>query len=100
MRKGLALSLSEDVGLRQLGVYQIGTAWHSSRFKNNHFTEMCSGSETGSYLRLRDPCLNRLKAQGTSRTCNESQEEKEEEGVRAEHPPAGIAIASFPSKCE
>ena len=26
----------------------------SSQFENNYFTEMCSGSETGSYLRLID----------------------------------------------
>ena len=44
---------------------------------------MCSGSEAGSYLRLIDCCTNELKAQGPSRTCNESQkeEEKKKEGV-------------------
>jgi len=26
----------------------------SSQFENNYFTEMCSGSEAGSYLRLID----------------------------------------------
>ena len=31
-----------------------GLLWYSSQFKNNYFTEMCSGSETGSYLRLID----------------------------------------------
>jgi len=46
--------------------------------KNNHFTEMCCGSEAGSYLRRIDSCITQLKAQGPSRTCNES---KEEEGV-------------------
>ena len=25
---------------------------YSSQFENNYFTEMCSGSEAGSYLRL------------------------------------------------
>ena len=35
-----------------------------------HFTEMCSGSEAGSYLRLIDSCITQLKAQGPSRTCN------------------------------
>jgi len=35
---------------------------------NNHFTEMCSGSEAGSYLRLIDSCITQLKAQGSSRT--------------------------------
>ena len=38
---------------------------------------MCSGSETGSYLRLIDSCITQLKAQGPSRTCNESKEEEE-----------------------
>jgi hypothetical protein len=44
---------------------------------------MCCGSEAGSYLRLIDCCINELKAQGPSRTCNESKkdEEKKKEGV-------------------
>ena len=29
-------------------------------FENNCFTEMCSGSEEGSYLRLIDLCINQL----------------------------------------
>ena len=37
--------------------------------------KMCSGSEAGSYLRLIDSCITQLKAQGPSRTCNESKEE-------------------------
>ena len=51
-----------------------------SAFKNNHFTEMCCGTEAGSYLRLIDSCITQLKAQGPSqfRTCNESKEEEEE----------------------
>jgi hypothetical protein len=44
----------------------------------NHFTEMCSGSEAGSYLRLIDSCITQLNAQGPSRTCNESKEEETE----------------------
>jgi len=47
------------------------------QFKNSHFTEMCSGSEAGSYLRLVDSCITQLKAQGPSRTCNERKEEEE-----------------------
>ena len=39
---------------------------------------MCSGFEAGSYLRLIDSCITQLKAQGLSRTCNESKEEEEE----------------------
>jgi len=38
-------------------------------------SEMCSGSEAGSYLRLIDSCITQRKAQGPSRTCNESKEE-------------------------
>ena len=38
---------------------------------------MCSGSEAGSYLRPIDTCITQLKAQGPSRTCNESKEEEE-----------------------
>ena len=48
------------------------------QFKNNHFTEMCCGIEVGSYLRRIDSCITQLKAQGPSRTCNESKEEVKE----------------------
>ena len=51
--------------------------WNSSQFKNNHFTEMCSGTEAGSYVRRIDSCITQLQAQGPSRTCNESKEEEE-----------------------
>ena len=40
-----------------------------------HLKDMCSGSEAGSFLRLIDSCVTQLKAQGLSRTCNESKEE-------------------------
>ena len=40
-------------------------------------TEMCFGTEASSYLRLIDSCTTQLKAQGPSRTCNESKEEEE-----------------------
>jgi len=33
---------------------------YSSQFKNNCFTDMCSGSEAGSYLRLIDFCITQL----------------------------------------
>jgi len=48
---------------------------YSSQFKNNYVAEMCSGSQAGSYLRLIDSCITQLKAQGPSRTCDESKEE-------------------------
>jgi len=37
--------------------------------------QLNSGSEAGSYLRCIDSCITQLKAQGPSRTCNESKEE-------------------------
>ena len=60
--------------------------------KNNHFTEMCSGSEAGSYLRLIDSCITELKAHGPSRTCNERTEEEED----ASHPPESISQRVHP----
>ena len=33
-------------------------------------------TEAGSYLRLIDFCITKLKAQGPSRTCNESKEDE------------------------
>jgi len=33
---------------------------YSSQYKNNHFTEMCSGSEEGSYFRIIDFCITQL----------------------------------------
>ena len=49
---------------------------HETLGKNNHLTEMCSGSEAGSYSRRIDVCISQLKAQRPSRTCHESQEEE------------------------
>ena len=42
-------------------------------------------SEAGSYLRLIYSCVTQLKAQGPSRTCNESKEEEEEEFIHMSH---------------
>ena len=44
----------------------------------NYFTEVCSGSEAGSYSRSIDSCITQLKAEEPPRTCNESGEEEEE----------------------
>jgi len=38
------------------GVARQVTPYHN----NNYFTEMCSGSEAGSYLRLIDFCITQL----------------------------------------
>jgi len=56
------------------------------QFKNNQSTEMCSGSEAGSYLRLIDLCITQLKVQGPSRTCNESKEEEKRRSPPPEPP--------------
>jgi len=52
-------------------------------YRNMHVS-VCHGcfgwvvvTEAGSYLRLIDSCITQLKAQGPSRTCNESKEEEE-----------------------
>ena len=52
----------------------------------------------GSYLRLIDSCITQLKAQGPSRTCNESSEEEEEGhvlGLRAEEPCTDFRVESL-----
>ena len=49
---------------------------HSSQSKNNHSTEMCSGSEAGPYLKRIDSCMTQLKAQGHWRACDESNDQK------------------------
>ena len=64
---------SKDVGLGMWPIFAIGVV-SPGLFR---FTEMCSGSEAGSYLRLIDSCISQLKVQGPSRTCNESKEEEE-----------------------
>jgi len=62
--------------------------------------EMCCATEAGSYLRLRDSCLTQLKAQGPSRTCNESKEGEEEVplAVRLPHVAVRGAAPYFPVK--
>jgi len=42
------------------GCFRYGTDRYSSQFKNNYFTEMCSGSKEGSYLRRIDLCITQL----------------------------------------
>jgi len=75
---------------RVLGMHENILLLRWIRFKlllaagGNHFTEMCSGSETVAYLRLIDSSITQLKAQGPSRTCNESKEVEEEEAGGSE----------------
>ena len=44
-------------------------------------------SEEGSYLRLIDSCITQRKAQGPSRTCNESKKKKKKPPSAAAWPP-------------
>ena len=56
---------------------------------------MCCDTEAGSCLRLIDSCTTQLKAQGPSRTCNESKEEEEDSGPELapkSHAPCGGLI--------
>jgi len=50
-----------------------------SAAENDIASSTCRGSEAGSYLRLIDFCSTQRKAQGPSRTCNESKEEEGED---------------------
>jgi len=54
------------------------------------------GTEAGSFLRLIDSCITRLKAQGHSRTSNESKEEEEEQGCE---PDRLKSICEYDSYC-
>ena len=62
---------------------------------NNHFTEMCCGTDAGSYLRLIDSCITQLKAQGPSMTCNESKEEDmaADLAMRSKHSSKGSSMS-------
>ena len=60
---------------------------------------MCSGTEAGSHLRVIDSCITQLKAQGPSRTCNQSKEEEYEvegAGLRLTILAAGERLADMP----
>ena len=59
------------------------------QFKNNNSTELCCGSEAGSYLMLIDSCITQLKARGPSRTCNESKKKKKKKTPPAWRAPSG-----------
>ena len=55
--------------------HDLGENDAGKHFAHQAQSQVCSGSEAGSYLRLIDSCVTQLKAQGHSRTCNESKEE-------------------------
>ena len=75
------------MGLRTLGIIEKGQRRVISSVATSD-GRPASGSEAGSYLRLIDLCITQLKAQGPSRTCNES---KEEEGRPVSVPEVGGA---------
>ena len=62
--------------------------------------EAAPGSEAGWYLRLIDSCIIEHKAQGPSRTCNESKEEKEEEEEEEAAPGEGLGLRMFDVLCD
>jgi len=53
LRRG-TLSVGFVTGVFLFSTTQPGDEWSVLQFENNYFTEMCSGSEAGSYLRLID----------------------------------------------
>ena len=52
------------------------TGGKHGKFKSDPLAETCSGSKSGSYLRLIDSCITQLKAHGPFKTCDESKEEE------------------------
>jgi len=55
------------------------SAWsRQGRLSGDRRRRRSCSSASGSYLRLIDSCITQLKAQGPSRTSNESEEEEEE----------------------
>ena len=56
--------------------------------------DLSCGTEAGSYLRLIDSCITQIKAQGPSRTYNESKEEEASLSARASSAAAPIATCS------
>jgi len=78
------------LGFRVDGMFPVTLAVLLERGRESGRRETCGGLgpcatqytlEAGSYLRLMDSCITQLKAQGPSRTCNESNEEEEEEAI-------------------
>ena len=76
---------SRQRGMNASGFRSVGTChvWSATR-ETHAVVPRCPENrcvvvtEAGSYLRLIDFCITQLKAQGPSRTCNESKEEEEE----------------------
>ena len=56
------LMVVERAEVRQKARAPLCTDRWSSQFENNYLTEMCSGSEPGSRLRLIDFCITQLQA--------------------------------------
>jgi len=75
LRQTVKPSINSQPAMRPKPLHQLGNG--------NKCGREGRGSEAGSYLRLVDSCITQLKAQGPSRTCNESKEEEQEEKGRA-----------------
>jgi len=70
----LSSLLLSSLELSDTQVYEPYTRAHRCKFRP---PASAQSSRTGSYLRPIDSCITQLKAQGPSRTCNESKEEEE-----------------------
>jgi len=55
-----AVRAPRDVDVQQQRYARLCHLPPSNRFKNKYFTEMCSGSEEGTYVRLIDLCITQL----------------------------------------
>ena len=66
----------------------------TSRPQSAHAYDRCRGI-SDSYLRLIDSRITQLKAQGPSRTCNESKEEEEEDFGLLSSPGPGFSCKSL-----
>ena len=55
-----ALHVKENALTALIPLAAVAKVRIPSQCKNNYFTEMCSGSEEGSYLRLIDVCITQL----------------------------------------
>ena len=55
---------------------------YRSRANTAHVRQSRTDSGRGSFLRFIDSCITQLKAQGPSRTCNETKEEEESRSAR------------------
>ena len=70
-RFGVGLAASNDLFKSEATLTSFCYVYHQL----DTLGDKSRNSEAGSYLRLIDSCITQLKAQGPSRSCNESKEE-------------------------